>query len=130
MKFGPANDFLGLASVAHLGGHDAAGAGLERTHHRGVVGRRQAHESVHGAGPRRPRGVFELPDSQRAVLLVEPDRVVTAVQGDHFEHLRAAKLAEAKDANKLPLAQALFKPHAHHHSMVGEGRVGPWSYLA
>src|SRR5207253_11057191 len=88
MEPGPLNDLASLSSAADLGGHDAAGPGLERPHHRGIVGRGQPDETVDAADPRRSGRLLDLVDGQPGVVLVEPDSMTTAVIADPLYDLR------------------------------------------
>jgi hypothetical protein len=90
MKPGPADHVGGFGGAADLGGHDAARAGFQRTHHRRIIRGGQAHKGIdsHRAGG--ASGVLDLFDGQSGMFLIEPDRVEPSVQPHHLNKLRMA----------------------------------------
>ncbi len=108
-KLRPGDHLLHLGRTADLGRHDAAGASLQRPHHRGVVGGGQANERVQTLGPGRQHGLLDLADAQAGVLLVEPDGIEAANQADQLHQLGIAQLAHAKHAKQSSLGQRLLE---------------------
>ncbi len=113
MELGPVDNLLGLGGAFDLGGHDAAGAGFERPHHRGVIGRGQPHERIEPGRPRCQAGVFDLGDRQRGMFLIEPDRIVAALLADDLDDLRMHDLTDAEDAHQVALCEGVFESFAH-----------------
>src|SRR5205807_495436 len=93
-------------SAGPTNSRSTSGAGLQRPHHRGVVGGVEPHEGpeTHAAG--RAGGLLDLGDRQADVFLVEPDGVVAAVLADDLDQLGVAELAGAENARQTPLAEA------------------------
>ncbi len=113
MELGPVQEVLDLANVAHHRGHDAAGARFQGAHDRGVVGGGQADEAVQSAAASRAGRLLDLRNRQADVLLVEPDRVESALPGDHLDQLGITELAQREDLDNAVLCQQRFQMRAH-----------------
>src|SRR6185436_7646454 len=113
MEERPAHDVRGLAYTFDLGGHHAAGAGFEATHHGRIIGRGEPHKGVEADAACRPRCFLDLLRGNARMLLVEPDRIEAAFEADDLDKFGMTELARAKDAHDLVLCEQFLDALAH-----------------
>ena len=119
VELGPADGLLGVLGASGHADHHAAGPGLERTHDRGVIGRRLADEVVEPVVAGGHRGQLDVLHPEPGVLGVEPEGVEAAVLADDLDQLGREELADPEHPDELALGEKLLDLR---HRRVPRGR--------
>ena len=88
--------------------HQPPRARFERTHDRGIIGRRQPHEVIHSISLRRHGGQLDLLHANSRVLEIEPERIELAVLAHNLDQLGTEKLAYGENPDNLTFGKQLL----------------------